>query len=228
MNINDQNKAIRELIITKDKNKESYTKEDLLLLSQYEGKGGMGSKGEKGEGLLYEFYTPEYIVEQMWALANFHGFTKGNVLEPSFATGRFFKYAPKDCPITGFEIDPISFRIAQLLYPKAQLYNQYFETAFLNAPRFTSRIAAKEFTWLNDYPFSLVIGNPPYGKHKNLYSSYFPNPKMAQLELFFIYYGLKLLKPGGLPVSYTHLRAHETVLDLVCRLLLEKKKKSNY
>src|SRR5664280_2491636 len=28
-----------------------------------------------------------------------------------------------------------------------------------------------------------------------------------------------------MPVSYTHLRAHETVLDLVCRLLLEKKKK---
>ena len=27
------------------------------------------------------------------------------------------------------------------------------------------------------------------------------------------------------PVSYTHLRAHETVLDLVCRLLLTKKKK---
>src|SRR5664280_3154397 len=30
---------------------------------------------------------------------------------------------------------------------------------------------------------------------------------------------------GYEPVSYTHLRAHETVLDLVCRLLLEKKKK---
>ncbi|VTU70251.1 hypothetical protein AMBR_BLFENHAL_02366 [Lacticaseibacillus rhamnosus] len=28
-------------------------------------------------------------------------------------------------------------------------------------------------------------------------------------------------------VSYTHLRAHETVLDLVCRLLLEKKKQIN-
>ena len=28
-------------------------------------------------------------------------------------------------------------------------------------------------------------------------------------------------------VSYTHLRAHETVLDLVCRLLLEKKKQRN-
>src|SRR5450759_4641227 len=29
---------------------------------------------------------------------------------------------------------------------------------------------------------------------------------------------------GWLPVSYTHLRAHETRHDLVCRLLLEKKK----
>ena len=29
------------------------------------------------------------------------------------------------------------------------------------------------------------------------------------------------------PVSYKHLRAHETVLDLVCRLLLEKKKQPN-
>ena len=28
------------------------------------------------------------------------------------------------------------------------------------------------------------------------------------------------------PVAYTHLRAHETVLELVCRLLLEKKKKT--
>ena len=31
-----------------------------------------------------------------------------------------------------------------------------------------------------------------------------------------------------LPVSYTHLRAHETVLDLVCRLLLEKKNNTQY
>ena len=34
-----------------------------------------------------------------------------------------------------------------------------------------------------------------------------------------------LIYPGAdETVSYTHLRAHETVLDLVCRLLLEKKK----
>src|SRR5659263_304403 len=33
------------------------------------------------------------------------------------------------------------------------------------------------------------------------------------------------IREGG-PVSYTHLRAHETRHDLVCRLLLEKKKKN--
>src|SRR5674476_226759 len=32
---------------------------------------------------------------------------------------------------------------------------------------------------------------------------------------------------GNYPVSYTHLRAHETGRNLVCRLLLEKKKKNN-
>ena len=32
-----------------------------------------------------------------------------------------------------------------------------------------------------------------------------------------------VVEPGLRAVSYTHLRAHETVLDLVCRLLLEKK-----
>ena len=38
--------------------------------------------------------------------------------------------------------------------------------------------------------------------------------------------GLGKKWPGDnlVPVSYTHLRAHETVLDLVSRLLLEKKK----
>mgnify|MGYP003377819864 CR=1 FL=1 len=42
--------------------------------------------------------------------------------------------------------------------------------------------------------------------------------------------GLELVAPAArsvqlMSVSYTHLRAHETVLDLVCRLLLEKTKK---
>ena len=38
---------------------------------------------------------------------------------------------------------------------------------------------------------------------------------------------LKNSLQGAATVSYTHLRAHETVLDLVCRLLLEKKTQQN-
>ena len=36
-------------------------------------------------------------------------------------------------------------------------------------------------------------------------------------------YAVKLTR---FPVSYTHLRAHETVLDLVCRLLLDTKQRA--
>ena len=39
-------------------------------------------------------------------------------------------------------------------------------------------------------------------------------------------WGRILLEDGCNAVSYTHLRAHETREDLVCRLLLEKKKKT--
>ena len=46
-----------------------------------------------------------------------------------------------------------------------------------------------------------------------------PMGQVAQLPV-------KALTTGIVPVSYTHLRAHETVLDLVCRLLLEKKKRN--
>ena len=39
---------------------------------------------------------------------------------------------------------------------------------------------------------------------------------------------LRVVSDNPAPVSYTHLRAHETVLDLVCRLLLEKKTNSRH
>ena len=51
-------------------------------------------------------------------------------------------------------------------------------------------------------------------------------PPEQDEELTLVGYGqTSLSDPNSVgAVSYTHLRAHETVLDLVCRLLLEKKK----
>ena len=50
---------------------------------------------------------------------------------------------------------------------------------------------------------------------KGDYSAYYLNLNYLEVPVLITY----------TPVSYTHLRAHETVLDLVCRLLLAKKKK---
>jgi hypothetical protein len=197
------NQEIEAFIRDKDIHNERFSRADIDFISQYEGSGGQGKKGARGEGVLYEFYTPDYIVELMWELAFRYGFDeKGKVLEPSIATGRMIRPAPVKENCVGFEINPVTARIAEISYPGAIIHRGYFETAFLQSPRFTSRLKDK-LTWLEQFPFSLVIGNPPYGKYKNKYSSYFPNPRMHQIELFFIFYGLQLLEPGGLLIYLT-------------------------
>ena len=203
MNQFELNNKIEALIKKKDAAGDSYSQSDRDFIVQYEGSGGQGSKGASGEGVLYEFYTPEKICELMWLLAYRYGFKpQGTVLEPSVGTGKLLQHAPNKQKCYGFEINPTSRRITQILYPEAKIYEGYFETAFLAPPRFTSPLK-NQMTWMDGYPFSLVIGNPPYGKYKNKYSSYFTKPKMHQIELFFMHQGLQLLKPGGLLVYLT-------------------------
>src|SRR5450756_3053026 len=60
-------------------------------------------------------------------------------------------------------------------------------------------------------------------------SAYSPRRPVVELmrsssTMYFLSSAGEIL-PAATPVSYTHLRAHETRHDLVCRLLLEKKKK---
>lgn len=199
--IKNYNKEIEALIDRKETNKEKYTAEDISFIKQYSGAGGQ--KGEN-RGILDEYYTPEYICSFMYELAKKYGYTKGNILEPSIATGNIIEpfYKNNDFKsITGFEINVFSKKICELLYPKVEIHNKYFETAFLQPDRFTT-LAKK--TWLSHYPFDLVIGNPPYGKHINKYSSFFTGKnKFPQVEIFFIYKGLELLKADGLLVYIT-------------------------
>ena len=179
--------------------KKTLTKEDETYLENYE--------PSDNQNALYSFFTPIWLCEVMYDLAKMNGFDqkKGKVLEPAAGTGNFLKVLdqPKNC--TAFELDPINFEIAKKRVPEIKhFYNDYFETALLNPPRYTQVLKSKTNpTWLSDYPFDLVIGNPPYGKYKNLYSGFFKTLKIKQLEQFFMYQSLRLLKPGGLMVFIT-------------------------
>jgi len=204
MNQYQLNMEIEALIQLKDSKNKRYSKADIDFISQYQGSGGLASKGAKGRGILDEYFTPDYISEIMYQLALKYGYDGGPVLEPSIATGNIIKPFPKKTKIVGFEISPISKRICELRFPNATIYDKYFETAFLEPPRFYSKVSNKKVTWLSDYPFSLVIGNPPYGKHSNKYTAYFSGKdRFKQVEIFFMYKGLQLLKSGGLLVFIT-------------------------
>lgn len=194
-------KNIKRLIREKDACGEAFSQQEKDFLLSYEGRGQNKSivSEEKAEAFLFEFFTPRYVAELMWKLAHHHGYKAGEpVLEPSCANGRLLEYAPKESPKVGFEVNEVTARMAEILHPDAKIYNQYFETAFLQPSRFTSRIKGKVPTWLEDYPFGLVIGNPPYGQYKNLYSSHFKKLGFKQIEIAFTHFALELLKPGGL------------------------------
>lgn len=177
-------------------NKKILTNDDLLVLENYE--------PNDGQNRLYSFFTPIWLCDVMYKLAIRYGFdeNKGKILEPACGTGNFLTVLknPKNC--TAFELDPLNYEIAKKRVPEVTIYNQYFETAFLQAPRYTN-LLKNNTTWLSDAPFDLVVGNPPYGQYSNLYSSYFKTLKIKQVEQFFMLKSLQVLKKGGILVFIT-------------------------
>jgi type I restriction-modification system DNA methylase subunit len=175
--------------------KSSLSSEDFAALEKYE--------PNHGTNKLYSFFTPIWLCEVMYQLAIKNGFPKdGKILEPACGTGNFLTVLdhPENC--TAFELDPLNYEVAKARSPKTKIYNQYFETNFLQAPRYTTKLK-KPITWLEDYPFDLVIGNPPYGEYKGLYKPHFKSLKIKQFETFFMYKSMELLTSGGLMVFIT-------------------------
>ena len=175
------------------------SKEEIL---KYEGKGGKGKQVGADAGILSQYFTPEWVIDLMWQLVKAHGFSGGNVLEPSCGSGRFMHYAPTDLNMkfTAFERDIELANMAKKLVPQATIYSDFFETAFLQKKgafwhTFPKNLNADQ-TWLE--PMDLVIGNPPYGIWKNQYSAYFNIQGVNQIEQLFMLQGLKVLKQGGL------------------------------
>ena len=97
------------------------------------------------------FYTSPTVIDGIYeALANF-GFEGGNVLEPAMGIGNFFGRMPEDMQahsqLYGVEIDSLSGRIAQALYPDTDIAIQGFEkNRFQNGS------------------FDVAVGNVPFGE----------------------------------------------------------------
>lgn len=200
------NSDIEQFIRAKDVKGEKYSDADIEYISAYSGKGG--SKTDD-VGILHQYYTPEWVCEIMRDLAFFHGYSGGTILDPSMGTGNIINPFADKSIITGFEPDDISFRIAQLRFPNAILYKSLFETAFLQpiSGDIYGSLLKDKTTWLQGYPFSLVITNPPYGQYHNFYSGRLKKlmmgVKFAQMEIAFMLFGLLMLRSGGLLIYIT-------------------------
>ncbi len=187
------NVMIEDFIVEKDHEDHIYSQEDKNYISQYTGGGGLIKQGAKGKGILYEYFTPDAIVQKMWGLAFKYGYTDGDVLEPACGIGNFIKYAPSTVKVVGYEINPYSNRIAEILYPHATIYQQPFETLF-----YAGNIHLK-----GDYSgdkFDLVIGNPPYGEFSGKWAGMGEKKwtGASEYDQYFITRGLDLLKENGL------------------------------
>ena len=100
---------------------------------------------------LNAHYTSPLVIRAIYAAVEQLGFRSGNVLEPSCGVGNFFGMLPdsmKESRLYGVELDSITGRIAQQLYPKAHITIAGFET--------TDR---RDF-------FDLAIGNVPFGAYQ--------------------------------------------------------------
>jgi hypothetical protein len=201
----EDNKKVLELLQAPDFDTRILTSEERTILENYSGAGGQytdDATSSHNEDALTQFYTPAFAGVQMYEIAYSLGLPKdGQILEPSCGVGRLIKPAADYKNVTAFEVSEIPYRIAKKLYPDADIHNLYFEQAFLQQPRYNTPIK-NAGTWLPE--FDLVIGNPPYGKHSNMYQGFFGKPNFSQIEMFFMYYGLRLLKPGGLLMYVTN------------------------
>ena len=85
----------------------------------------------------------------------------------------------------------ISFRIAQISFPFANITNDYFESIFYEGNK---RVGKSNI-------YDLVIGNPPYGEFSGAYAGNKRegNKTLARTyEQYFMWAGIELLKQGGL------------------------------
>lgn len=135
------------------------------------------------------FYTPVPVIRAIFEGLRYLGFNGGNLLEPAMGTGNFFGAMPEEMAQastpTGVEIDPITGRIAQELYPQAHIQVCGYETAVLREDH-----------------YDLAVGNVPFGNYQ-VYDPEFQRYGFLIHDYFFAKTAVKHLREGGLLVFLT-------------------------
>ena len=151
------------------------------------------------------FYTSPTVIDSIYeALSNF-GFEGGNVLEPAMGVGNFFGCMPKEMQdgshLYGVEIDSISGRIAQALYPDADIAIQGFEkNSFQNGC------------------FDVAVGNVPFGELG------FKDEKHSTTKLhdYFFMEAMDKVKNGGIVAFVTSAGTLDKRDESVRQMLADK------
>ncbi len=129
---------------------------------------------------LNAHYTSPTVIKAIYEAVGNMGFTSGNILEPSMGIGNFFGLLPDEMSsskLYGVELDSITGRIAQKLYPNADITVAGFET--------TDR---RDF-------FDLAVGNVPFGNYKVNDKAY--NKLNFSIHDYFFAKTLDQVRPGG-------------------------------
>ena len=135
---------------------------------------------------LNAHYTSPTVIRAIYEAVEQMGFRTGNILEPSCGVGNFFGMLPESMAgsrLYGVELDSISGRIAQQLYPKADITVAGFET--------TDR---RDF-------YDLAIGNVPFGQYQVNDKAY--NKLGFNIHNYFFAKALDQVRPGGVVAFVT-------------------------
>ncbi|WP_328736551.1 SNF2-related protein [Streptomyces bobili] len=137
---------------------------------------------QASRGVLSMHYTPQPIAEAMWEGLRAFGFERGEVLEAGSGAGTFFGVAPTGAYLTGVELDPTTARIAQTIYPHANVLNESF-----------AETDARPGT------FDAAIGNVPFARVPFDDKRY----PAESLHNGFITKEIALVRPGGITAVIT-------------------------
>ena len=165
-----------------DPDKESWSKEyaqlkELLTPEEYAAARG---------STLNAHYTSPTVIKAIYEAVGRMGFETGNILEPSCGVGNFFGMLPEEMRnsrLYGVELDSISGRIAQQLYPKADITVAGFET--------TDR---RDF-------YDLAVGNVPFGQYQVRDKAY--DKLNFSIHNYFFAKALDQVRPGGVVAFVT-------------------------